>query len=53
MIPNLYLGNACFTKHPFKVGCLGYQENVRFFLLGRVCDIASTAHYTLASPPSW
>ena len=24
MIPNLYLGNGCFTKHPFKTGCLGY-----------------------------
>ncbi len=26
MIPNLYLGNGCFTKHPFKTGCLEYQE---------------------------
>ena len=26
MIPNLYIGNGCFTKHPFKTGCLGYQE---------------------------
>ena len=25
MIPDLYLGNGCFTKHPFKIGCLGYQ----------------------------
>ena len=25
MIPNLYVGNGCFTKHPFKTGCLGYQ----------------------------
>ena len=25
MIPNLYTGNGCFTKHPFKTGCLGYQ----------------------------
>ena len=25
MIPDLYLGNACFSKHPFKTGCLGYQ----------------------------
>ena len=25
MIPNLYLGHGCFTKHPFKSGCLGFQ----------------------------
>ena len=25
MIPNLYLGNGCFTKHPLKTGCLGFQ----------------------------
>ena len=25
MIPNLYIGNGCLTKHPFKTGCLGYQ----------------------------
>ena len=25
MIPNLYIGNGCFTKHPFLNGCLGFQ----------------------------
>ena len=25
MIPNLYIGNGCFTKHPFFNGCLGFQ----------------------------
>ena len=25
MIQNLYLGNGCFTKHPFKSGCLGFE----------------------------
>ena len=25
MIPNLYSKNGCFTKHPLKNGCLGYQ----------------------------
>ena len=25
MIPNLYIGNGCFTKHPFFDGCLGFQ----------------------------
>ena len=25
MIQNLYIGNGCFTKHPFKTGCLGFQ----------------------------
>ena len=30
MIPNLYLGNGCFTKHPFKSGCLGFQVGLSF-----------------------
>ncbi len=25
MIPNLYIGNGCFTKHPFLNGCLEFQ----------------------------
>ena len=25
MIPNHYIKNGCFTKHPLKHGCLGYQ----------------------------
>ena len=25
MIPNLYIGNGCFTKHLFINGCLGFQ----------------------------
>jgi len=25
MIPNLYVENGCFTKHPFINGCLGFQ----------------------------
>ena len=25
MIPNFYIGNGCFTKHPFLTGCLGFQ----------------------------
>ena len=28
MIPNLYMENGCFTKHPLKTGCLGFQETV-------------------------
>ena len=28
MIQNLYIGNGCFTKHPFKTGCLGFQVDV-------------------------
>ena len=23
--PNLYMGNTCFTKHPLKIGGLGFQ----------------------------
>ena len=30
MIPDLYLGNGCFTKHPFKTGCFGYQVHTHF-----------------------
>ena len=28
MIPNHYIKNGCFTKHPLKNGCLRYQVYV-------------------------
>ena len=28
MIPNLYIGNGCFTKHLFINGCLGFQAYI-------------------------
>ena len=28
MIQHLYIGNGCFTKHPLKTGCLGFQVYV-------------------------
>ena len=28
MIPNLYIGNGCFTKHLFINGCLGHQAGM-------------------------
>ena len=31
MIPNLYIGNGCFTKHLFIYGCLGFQAEIWFF----------------------
>ena len=31
MIPYLYIGNGCFTKHPFINGCFGFQEVLVFF----------------------
>ena len=35
MIPNLYIGNGCFTKHLFINGCLGFQVvNLEFWSLG-------------------
>ena len=34
MIPNLYLGNGCFTKHPLKYGGLGFQADVLLFPVG-------------------
>ena len=33
MIPNLYIGNGCSTKKPFKTGCLGYQACKKQVLL--------------------
>ena len=29
--PNLYMGNRCFTKHPFRTGCLEFQVHILFF----------------------
>ena len=33
MIPNLYIENGCFTKHPVINGCLGFQVVNRVFTL--------------------
>ena len=30
MIPNHYIKNGCFTKHPLKNGCLGYQVSLLY-----------------------
>ena len=35
MIPNLYIENGCFTKHPFINGCLGFQGNKMWFQKSR------------------
>ena len=32
MIPNLYIENGCFTKHPFINGCLGFQAEMMLFV---------------------
>ncbi len=46
MIPNLYIGNGCFTKHLFINGCLGFQEyNPTFF--------QSIAHKESAVVKTW
>ena len=29
MIPNLYIGHGCFTKHPCLNGCLGFQVHIQ------------------------
>ena len=34
MIPNLYIGNGCFTKHPCLTGCLGFQVQIFHFIRG-------------------
>ena len=31
MIPNYYIKNGCFNKHPFKTACLGYQALNQLF----------------------
>ena len=31
MIPNLYLGNGCFTKHPSINGCLEFQVIIYYY----------------------
>ena len=31
MIPILYIGNGCFTKHPLKNACFRYQVEVEIF----------------------
>ena len=33
MIPNLYIGNGCFTKQPFINGCLGFQVYIYMFYM--------------------
>ena len=37
MIPNLYIGNGCFTKHLFINGCLGFQACISGFRDGVDC----------------
>ena len=32
MIPNHYIKNCCFTKHPFKTGCLEFQVCIYIYL---------------------
>ena len=36
MSPNLYIENGCFTKHPFRNGCLGLQAIVSSFATNKV-----------------
>ena len=48
MIPNLYIGNGCFTKHPLKIGCLGFQD-LLYQLVSRICT--STCNQGKAPPP--
>ena len=30
MIPNLYMKNGCFTKHPLQNGCLEFQDGPNY-----------------------
>ena len=47
MIPNLYIENGCFTKHPFINVCLGFQE----YLKGGVGWLAILFRKTVPFPP--
>ena len=50
MIPNLYIGNGCFTKHPFINGCLGFQEWVITNLLIVGVFLGVNVHPLIRSP---
>ena len=39
MIPNLYMGNGCFTKHPSKNCCGGFQDTLAFPKQRRICSM--------------
>ena len=40
MIPNLYIGNGCFTKHLFINGCLGFQVSILVFKGCKICNLS-------------
>ena len=44
MIPNLYIENGCFTKHPFINGCLGFQELI-------ICSQTCSHVFSMVRPP--
>ena len=45
MIPNLCIGNGCFTKHLFLNGCLGFQEKWRVFSRFETLVFATNSFY--------
>ena len=47
MIQNLYIGNGCFTKHPFKTGCLGFQV-----LINQTLELYKLHSLKLAASPA-
>ena len=48
--PNHYIKSGCFTKHPFKTGCLGYQAYTN--LLSKIFR-STYAHSNDGNLPSW
>ena len=42
-IPNHYIKNGCFTKHPFKTGCLEFQVHISLAMLEPFVEGVSTA----------
>ena len=46
MIPNFYIGNGCFTKHPFFTGCLGFQVDMCLVFIVIYFDLSVSASTT-------
>ena len=58
MIPNLYIGNGCFTKHPLKTGCLGFQADAMVIFSFQMLIFRGVSGRTHPPPkefqgPSW
>ena len=53
MIPNLYIGNGCFTKHLFINGCLGFQAGVKCYRNFSPCQNSKCQFFRTAVSTSY